>query len=186
VNPTDPLFRSGYVGFGVFGRLTPDAPARQLRPLASRIGGRWSEQTPGGNPPSQSSRDRGWTSRTWITAKRRTAYAHLSPHTDTDTPLINSFSGIAQSRVSHLTKLSPPAVTGFSSRIATSQRERSTGDLAPLHRLAYEAADGGLLSPELSASTRRVKGVKELGGVGLETGSRLRRRRFWQVPDRTR
>lgn len=38
-----------------------------------------------------------------------------------------------------------------------------TGDLAPLHRLAYEAADGGLLSPELFASTRRVKGVKKLG-----------------------
>ena len=51
----------------------------------------------------------------------------------------------------------------ISSKIATSQRERSTGDLAPLHRLAYEAADGGLLSPELFASTRRVKGVKKLG-----------------------
>ena len=35
----------------------------------------------------------------------RTAYAHLSPNTDTDTPLMNSFSGIARSRVSHLTKI---------------------------------------------------------------------------------
>jgi hypothetical protein len=75
---------------------------------------------------------------------------------------MNSFSGIAQSRVSHLTKLSPTAVTGFSSKIATSQREPSTGDHAPLHRLAYEAADAGVLSPELFASIRRVKGVKKL------------------------
>lgn len=74
---------------------------------------------------------------------------------------MNSFRGIAPTDC-HLTKLSSP-VTGFSSKIATSQRERSTGDLAPLHRLAYEAADGGLLSPELFASTRRVKGVKKLG-----------------------
>jgi hypothetical protein len=29
--------------------------------------------------------------------------------------------------------------------------------------LAYEAADAGLLSPELAASIRRVKGVKKLG-----------------------
>jgi hypothetical protein len=33
-----------------------------------------------------------------------------------------------------------------------------------LHRLAHEAADSGLLSPELFASTRRVKGAKKLGG----------------------
>ena len=30
-------------------------------------------------------------------------------------------------------------------------------------RLAYEAADSGLLSPELAAGIRRVKGVKQLG-----------------------
>jgi hypothetical protein len=32
-----------------------------------------------------------------------------------------------------------------------------------VRRLAYEAADSGLLSPELAASTGRVKGVKQLG-----------------------
>ena len=68
----------------------------------------------------------------------RTAYAHLSPNTDTDRPLMNSFSGSAQSRVPHLTKLSPTGFTGFSSKIATSPRGRSTGDLAQLHRLDYE------------------------------------------------
>jgi site-specific recombinase XerD len=35
--------------------------------------------------------------------------------------------------------------------------------LAAVRRLAYEAADTGLLSPELAASIRRVKGAKKLG-----------------------
>ena len=35
--------------------------------------------------------------------------------------------------------------------------------LAAVRRLAYEAADSGLLSPELAASIRRVKGSKKLG-----------------------
>jgi integrase len=35
--------------------------------------------------------------------------------------------------------------------------------LAAVRRLAYEAADVGLLSPELAASIRRVKGAKRIG-----------------------
>jgi site-specific recombinase XerD len=35
--------------------------------------------------------------------------------------------------------------------------------LAAVRRLAYEAADSGLLSPELAAGIRRVKGTKRLG-----------------------
>jgi hypothetical protein len=35
--------------------------------------------------------------------------------------------------------------------------------LAAVRRLAYEASDSGLLSPELEAGSRRVKGVKRLG-----------------------
>jgi integrase len=35
--------------------------------------------------------------------------------------------------------------------------------LAAVRRLAYEAADSGLLSPELAAGINRVKGVKQLG-----------------------
>src|ERR1700687_202695 len=35
--------------------------------------------------------------------------------------------------------------------------------LAAVRRIAYEAADAGLLSPELAASIRRVKGVRRLG-----------------------
>jgi hypothetical protein len=35
--------------------------------------------------------------------------------------------------------------------------------LAAVRRLAYEAADSGLLSPELAAGIRRVKGARRLG-----------------------
>jgi hypothetical protein len=35
--------------------------------------------------------------------------------------------------------------------------------LAAIRRLAYEAADMGLLSPELAAGIRRVKGAKRIG-----------------------
>jgi len=50
--------------------------------------------------------------------------------------------------------------------------------LAAVRRIAYEAADAGLLSPELAASIRRVKGVRRLGlRVGnwltVEQGRRL-------------
>jgi hypothetical protein len=44
---------------------------------------------------------------------------------------------------------------------------------AAVRRLAYEAADCGLLSPELAAGIRRVKGVKQLGrGSGKLADSR--------------
>jgi hypothetical protein len=42
--------------------------------------------------------------------------------------------------------------------------------LAAVRRLAYEAADSGLLSPELAAGIRRVKGSKKLV-FELGTGS---------------
>lgn len=35
--------------------------------------------------------------------------------------------------------------------------------LAAVRRLAHEAADSGLLSPELAAGISRVKGAKQLG-----------------------
>ena len=55
--------------------------------------------------------------------------------------------------------------------------------LAAVRRLAYEAADAGLLSPELAAGIRRVKGVKKLG---VRLGNWLtaeEARRQWQAPD---
>jgi hypothetical protein len=49
--------------------------------------------------------------------------------------------------------------------------------LAAVRRLAYEASDAGLLSPELAAGIHRVKGVRKLGsrlGNWLTAGSRRR------------
>ena len=48
--------------------------------------------------------------------------------------------------------------------------------LAAVRRVAYEAADAGLLSPELAAGIRRVKGVRRLG-VRLDN---------WLTPDQGR
>ena len=58
--------------------------------------------------------------------------------------------------------------------------------LGAVRRLAYEAADCGLLSADLAASIRRVKGVKKLGvrlgnWLTAEQGQAL-----WQAPDRER
>src|SRR5262249_17685298 len=58
--------------------------------------------------------------------------------------------------------------------------------LGAVRRLAYEAADCGLLSADLAAGIRRVKGVKKLGGrLGnwwtAEQGSAL-----WQAPHQER
>jgi hypothetical protein len=56
------------------------------------------------------------------------------------------------------------------------------GRLAAVRRLAYEAADAGLLSPELAAGIRRVNGAKKLG---VRLGNWLtaeEARRFWQSP----
>src|SRR6266852_503348 len=58
--------------------------------------------------------------------------------------------------------------------------------LGAVRRLAYEAADCGLLSADLAAGIRRVKGVKKLGvrlgnWLTAEQGHAL-----WQAPDRER
>ena len=58
--------------------------------------------------------------------------------------------------------------------------------LGAVRRLAYEAADCGLLSSDLAAGVRRVKGVKKLGirlgnWLTAEQGNAL-----WQAPDRQR
>jgi integrase len=55
--------------------------------------------------------------------------------------------------------------------------------LAAVRRLAYEASDSGLLSPELAAGIRRVKGAKKLG---VRLGNWLTQeeaRALWQLPD---
>ena len=57
------------------------------------------------------------------------------------------------------------------------------GRLAAVRRLAYEAADCGILSPELAAGIRRVRGAKKLG---VRLGNWLtasQARQFWQLPE---
>jgi hypothetical protein len=57
------------------------------------------------------------------------------------------------------------------------------GRLAAVRRLAYEAAEAGLLSPKLAAGIRRVKGAKMLG-VGLGNWlTATDARTFWQFPE---
>ncbi len=57
------------------------------------------------------------------------------------------------------------------------------GRLAAVRRLAYEAADSGLLSADLAAGIRRVKGPKNLG---VRLGNWLtadQAKALWEVPD---
>jgi site-specific recombinase XerD len=58
--------------------------------------------------------------------------------------------------------------------------------LGAMRRLAYEATDCGLLSPDLAAGIRRVKGVKKLG---VRLGNWLTAQQgeaLWQSPDSER
>src|SRR3977135_1472873 len=58
--------------------------------------------------------------------------------------------------------------------------------LGAVRRLAYEAADCGLLSADLAAGIRRVKGVKKLG---VRLGNWLTAEQahaLWQAPDHQR
>lgn len=58
--------------------------------------------------------------------------------------------------------------------------------LGTVRRLAYEASDCGLLSPDLAAGIRRVKGVKKLG---VRLGNWLtaeQSQAVWQAPDAER
>ena len=56
--------------------------------------------------------------------------------------------------------------------------------LAAARRLAYEASDNGLLSPDLAASIRRVKGTKKLGTRIGNWLTCTQGRRLLEAPDR--
>jgi site-specific recombinase XerD len=55
--------------------------------------------------------------------------------------------------------------------------------MAAVRRLAYEAADSGLLSPELAAGIHRVKGVRKLGSRLGNWLTANEAAAFWQSPD---
>ena len=72
-------------------------------------------------------------------------------------------------------------------RIHLESRQLAPGTInvrpAAVRRLAYEAADAGLLSPELAAGICRVKGAQKLG---VRLGNWLtaqEARRLWQAPE---
>src|SRR5438445_139568 len=72
-------------------------------------------------------------------------------------------------------------------RMHLESRKLAPGDinlrLGVVRRLAYEAADCGLLSPDLAAGIRRVKGVKKLG---VRLGNWLtaeQSQALWQAPN---
>ena len=78
-------------------------------------------------------------------------------------------------------------------RIALEQRSYAPSTinlrLAAVRRLAYEASDCGLLSPDLAAGIRRVKGAKRLGGSRWELADRRTRQEaargaFWKETER--
>ncbi len=74
-------------------------------------------------------------------------------------------------------------------RISLEDRQLAPGTinvrLAAVRRLAYEAADSGLLSPDLAAGIRRVKGAKKLGCRLGNSLTAEEARRLWQLPDPT-
>src|SRR5713101_3748250 len=101
------------------------------------------------------------------------------------TPSMSSLTGIARNRAW-------PSTGSWSCVIVliSNPRQLAPGTinlrLGAVRRLAYEAADCGLLSADLAAGIRRVKGVKKLGmrlgnWLTAEQGHAL-----WQAPDHQR
>ena len=100
----------------------------------------------------------------WIIANRRcsTASVRQPRAAFTSTPSISSSPGTAPN-------LDWPSTASSSCAIACTWNRGGLAantinqQLAAVRRLAHEAADSGLLSPELAAGISRVKGVKQLG-----------------------
>jgi hypothetical protein len=97
---------------------------------------------------------------------------------------MSSCNGTAPNRDSPLTRRWSH-VTVFTLKADSSPLELLTDGLAAVRRLAYEAADAGLLSSELAAGIRRVKGVKKLGVRLGNWLSSEEARCLWQAPDPT-
>ena len=80
------------------------------------------------------------------------------------------------------------ARTGFENRRLRVKQEslgllNATARMAAVRRLAYEAADSGLLSPELTAGIHRVNGVRKLGSRLGNWLTASEASAFWQSPD---
>lgn len=84
------------------------------------------------------------------------------PSAATATPLMSSLTGTALSRDYRSAEPLSSAIACIWNR-GSWLPELSIYALGAVRRLAYEAADCGLLSPDLASGIRRVKGVKKLG-----------------------
>ena len=95
-------------------------------------------------------------------SRSSTASHRSSPGDPISMPMAESSSGIARNRVWALNRA---VVLGYRLQLEAKKLAASTINvrLAAVRRLAYEAADTGLVSPELVAGIRRVKGVPQLG-----------------------
>jgi integrase len=87
--------------------------------------------------------------------RERPAYLRTTPFASWSSSTVRSHS------------LGSPALsfsgTGFSSNCGAMRLPPFNLRLAAVRRVAYEAADAGLLSPELAPGIRRVKGVRRIG-----------------------
>ena len=98
---------------------------------------------------------------------------------------MSSLTGIARNRAWPSTG-SWSYVIALISNPVNSPPEPSNLRLGAVRRLAYEAADCGLLSADLAAGIRRVKGVKKLG-IRLENWLTAEQgHALLQAPDRQR
>jgi site-specific recombinase XerC len=93
---------------------------------------------------------------------------------------MNSSNGLASNRVQLGGR---DQVTDFPSKNRGLAAETINGRLAAVRRLAYEAADTGLLSRELAAGIQLVKAVKKLSVKLGKWPTAEEARLFWQAPD---
>ena len=102
--------------------------------------------------------------RSWITADRLflTAFARRSRSEGTDTRWMSSSTGNAPNCNGRSTRLWSPGTGSPRKPPPRGRNDQMTARC--IRRLAYELADAGLLSPELAAGIRRVKGVEKPGG----------------------
>jgi hypothetical protein len=85
------------------------------------------------------------------------------------------------------TKLGLPDLEQAKAAVLASLRSRESQctvnvRLAAVRRLAYEAADTGLLSPDLAAGVRRVKSSKKLGMRLGNWLTAVEARTLWRLP----
>jgi hypothetical protein len=103
-------------------------------------------------------------------------------HSHAGTPPTSSSPGIAPNPDCRSTRPLSPAIESIWNRVNL-RRARSMADSRPVRRLAHEAADSGLLTPDLAAGIRRVKGPKNLGVYLGNWLTADQAKALWRLPD---